>query len=86
MQARGLDAIALADAAQQCEFQPLVHPAAERGKDCQVELSGRVAKGLDQDRAVVRHNACNARLAGNMANQGPRCSGLEPALFFEPAG
>ena len=77
MQARGLDAIALADAAQQCEFQPLVHPAAERGKDRQAELSGRVAKGLDQDRAVVRHNACNVAPGGQYgesraASLGPR--------------
>ncbi len=86
MQARGLDAVALADAAQQCELQSLVHPAAERGQDRQAEVPGRVAKGLHKDRAIVRHNACNARLAGNMANQGPRRPGLEPALLFEPAG
>ena len=86
MQARGLDAQPLADAAQQCEFQSLVHPAAERGKNRQAKLSGRVAKGLDQDRAVVRHNACHPLPGGR--HSGSRAASLGPraGTVLEPAG
>ena len=70
----------------QGDLQALVHLASQRREQRQAQLSGRVAKRLQEDGPVVGHCAGDALLAGDVANQLPGRAGLEPALLLEPAG
>jgi hypothetical protein len=56
----------LPDAASQDQSQGVVHLAAKGRQDSQPVIAGGVRERLNQDRAIIGHNACNALLPGDV--------------------